>query len=184
MNVSCKRSSTSAGEPVVPDFPNNAGNYWVYSFYDSLANKSDILTITIVGQTPDKSASIWQFKYSDRIDTQYVTISQDTVIFAPAVNSPWSSYNTKIPFPLLIGNKWRGNYLNDSSYVAEINSISVPAGSFSNAYKIVEGWGGFNDYGSIISWFVPKVGIVRRYHKGVSFGLANDTFTLVSYNIH
>ena len=181
--VSCRHSSISPGETVISDFPDNVGNNWVYSFYDSLSNKSDILTITIVGQTIDKSASIWQFKYSDRIDTQYVTISQDTVFFSPVVSSPWSSYNTKIPFPLMIGNKWRGNYLNDSSYVAEKNPVSVPAGSFANAYKIVEGWGGFNDYGSIISWFVPKVGIVRRYHTGASFGLANDTFTLVSYNI-
>jgi hypothetical protein len=184
LNVSCKNSATSTTTAIPADFPNNIGNKWVYSFYDSLSNKSDYLTITIVGQTADKSAAIWQFKYPDRIDTQYVSASHDTIQFNPYISSSWFSYNNKIPFPLQVGNGWRGNYANDSTYVAEINSITVPAGTFTNAYKIVEGWGGFNDYGLIITWFVPKVGIVSRYHKGWSFGMANETFTLVSYNIN
>jgi hypothetical protein len=184
LNVSCKNASTPSTEPVPADFPNNVGNKWVYSFYDSLSNKSDYLTVTIVGQTANKSASIWQFKYSNRIDTQYVTVTSDTVHFDPHISSPWSSYNNIFLFPLQVGNGWRGDYVLDSTYIAEINSIIVPAGSFSNAYNIVERWGGFNDYGSITSWFVPKVGIVRRYHRGISFGEANDTFSLVSYNIN
>src|ERR1035437_4544851 len=137
LNPSCNNSSTLTTEPFSPDFPNNIGNKWVYSFYDSLSNKSDYLTITIVGQTADKSAAIWQFKYPDRIDTQYVTVSGDTVRFSPYISSSWSSYNNKIPFPLKVGNNWKGDYGNDTNYVAEINSIIVPAGSFSNAYKII-----------------------------------------------
>jgi hypothetical protein len=184
LNVSCKNTTTPLIATNLTDFPNNVGNKWVYSYYDSLSNKSDYLTVTIVGQTPDKLSTIWQFKYSDRIDTQYVTFSGDTVRFDPHISSPWSSYNNIFLFPLQVGNGWKDDYLLDSTFVAEINSIIVPAGSFMDAYKIVESWGGFNDYGSIISWFVPKVGIVRRYHRGISFGEANDTFSLLSYNIN
>ena len=184
LNVSCKNSTAPLTNTSTPDFPNTIGNKWVYSLYDSLSKTSEYLTITIIGQTPDKSSAIWQFKYSDRIDTQFVTVSGDTVRFNPHISSPWSSYNNIFLFPLKVGNGWKGDYLIDSTYVAEINSIIVPAGSFSNAYKIVESWGGFNDYGSIISWFVPKVGIVSLYHKGWSIPVINETFNLVSYNIY
>jgi hypothetical protein len=179
LNSSCKKSSELPTQPASADFPNTVGDYWSYAFYDSLSNKSDILTISIVGQTLDKSISIWQFKYSDRIDTQYVSISGDTVTFSPQISSPWSSYNTKIIFPLIVGNGWRTYF--DTTFISSTNYIGVPAGSFPTAYRIDEIWGGFNDYGTIVSWFVPKVGFVSRYHRGTSFGTANESFNLISY---
>lgn len=180
LSPSCKNSPTQISEVPSMEFPNNIGNSWTYSHFDSLAQKSDSVLVTIVGQTnltPDQVATIWQFKYPNRIDTGYVTVSQDTVRLVS------SGRSFRILFPLQVGNKWVEDYVNDTNRVVGYGPITVVAGSFSGAYQIVESWGGFNDYGSIARWFVPAVGIVRMYHRGWSFGEANETYELIRYQI-
>lgn len=185
VNFSCKDSTTQTNDFGTSYFPNKVGTTWNYSFYDSLAKTNGNVIVTIVGETTilsDQSATIWEYKYPDRTDTLYVTISTDTVRIIRSLLSPW--YNQKFIIPLAVGNHWKGDWMNDTCYVSESNSVRVAAGNFSNGYKIVEGWGALNDYGFVHSWFVPYVGIVSKWHKGWSFGMANDYYELVSYKIN
>lgn len=180
-NLSCKKSPTEPNELPTNIFPNKVGNIWVYAHHDSLSNFSDTLIVTIVGQktiSNNQPATIWQYKFPSRMDTVYVAFVGDTV------RSITNNHPFRIIFPLQIGKKWNGDYwFSDTTRVLLKESISTVAGSFAESYKIVEDWVGLNDFGQKTLWFVSNVGIVRIYHIGYNFGMANETFELISYSL-
>lgn len=178
--ISCKDSSTSPNTSSTDIFPNKLGSNWIYAHHDSLSHLSDTLTVTIVGATTlsnNQSAMIWQYRRSTNIDTVYVFNAGDTVRFVT------NTHSFRILFPLQIGSKWGGDYLNDTIRILQKAPISVVAGTFADSYEIQETWGGLNDYGQFTRWFVPNAGFVRIYHTGASFGMANETFELINYSI-
>jgi len=181
INISCNDSSTGPSTSSTDIFPNKLGNTWIYAHHDSLSNLSDTLTVTIVGETTlsnNQSAMIWQYRLSNNIDTVYVFNVGDTVRFVT------NRHPFRILFPLQIGSKWGGDYgLNDTIRILQKAPISVVAGTFANSYEIQETWGGLNDYGQFTRWFAPNAGLIRIYHTGASFGMANETFELISYSI-
>lgn len=62
-----------------------------------------------------------------------------------------------------------------------------PAGTtgkdFPNSFLIQEIWGGLNDCGKILTWYVPGVGIVKKHQWEISFGMANAYWELMSHVI-
>ena len=190
INCSCKNSPTQAKDSSAIDFPNKVGDTWTYIHFDSLYRKLDTAFVTIVGQTTmgsNQAATIWQFKSSEGVDTNYVVVSDNAVYFGGGVSDDTVLYALsaivyRLIFPLKVGNEWSGGYFNDTDRVVNISSIAVAAGNFSTAYEVVETWGlGFNQDWSISRWFVPGVGIVRIYYHGVTPGMANETYELIRY---
>lgn len=182
---SCKQNPAQPPSAKPTDyFPNQIGNTWIYSFYDSVTNNADTVTIKITGETtlPDnKRATIWQRKFSNYTDTFLVSIYADTVRIIPKQNIYVEWINTKFIFPLYVGLKWVGDFIRDTCMVVEKSSYTVPAGSFTNTFRIDEWWMGFNDYGAKSIWFVPKVGIVKV--RTIRFLVSNENWELLSYNV-
>lgn len=165
-------------------FPNTVGDEWTYFYFDSLAMASDTVRVQVAGKitTPDsRQLTFWTYQYSSRTDTQYVEVRGDTVrMFA---DPTLFLEKTRFVFPLKVGKSWKGGFVSDSSRVVDSLSVTVAAGSFPTAFVIEETWAAFNDYGIIHTYFVPEVGIVKKHHRGFSFGLANNYWELLSYRI-
>ncbi|GAB4329905.1 MAG: hypothetical protein Kow0037_05280 [Calditrichia bacterium] len=64
-------------------FPNSIGSRWTFSYYDSLLNCSDTVTVEITGDTfffgGSQKVRIWEYRYRNAMDREYVEISGDTV---------------------------------------------------------------------------------------------------------
>lgn len=167
----------------VSEFPTSTGSQWTYAVFDSLAQQRDTLVVTVFGQTilpGGIPASIWQLAYRSHTDTQYVNVSGDTVRFYIYPNSQWAQ--PKYLFPLWLNKSWRLAPM-ESTAVAQIGWVETPVGSFPYAYLVEKLWGGFNDYGTLRTWLVPNLGIVKLHRRGVSFGQANVVWELMGYRI-
>ena len=186
--ISCRKKSTvtrSHENQVLEYFPNSIGSRFIYFYFDSLSMHSDTVTVSIVDTiTYDniKQLTVWEYIYSSKIDTRYVYSSGDTVKIYNDLENWW--INTTYLFPLEIGKGWRGGFINDTSTVVDQVSITVPAGEFANTFLIEETWGALNEYGYILTWFVPEVGIVKKlnWQRGWS-SWARETWELIGYHI-
>jgi hypothetical protein len=187
LTASCQKRSTGINGPEdrgLEDFPNTVGSRFVYFYFDSVSMSSDTVVASIVGMITfdsTKQATVWEYTYSSKTDSKYVYISDDTVKICNDVNTWWG--NTIYVFPLKVGKGWKGDFVTDTSTVIDTVAISVPAGEFSHAFVIEEKWGALNDYGQVLTWFVPKVGMIKKHGRGWSFGLANETWELIEYEI-
>jgi hypothetical protein len=194
--ASCQKRSTGINgseDGGVEDFPNTIGSRFVYSYFDSVSMASDTVVASIVGMTAldgtpacqslsgRKEATVWEYTYSSKTDSKYVYVSGDTVKICSDLNTWWG--NTFYVFPLKVGKGWKGDFPTDTSTVVDRVAISVPAGEFSHAFVIEEKWGALNDYGHVLTWLVPKVGMIKTHRRGWSFGLANETWELIEYHI-
>jgi len=185
----CKQNNsgiTSPGSDNIDSyFPNSIGTQWRYFYYDSLCNNSDTVIVEIIADTSfanDRIARIWEYRYRTSIKRKYVEFLGDTINIYDNLNTLWG--NTKFIIPFEIGEKWKGDFATDSSYVEENIPLTVIAGNFSECYIIKETWGVFNDYGQIYTWYVPNVGIVKKHHLGWSFGEANYYWELMDYYLN
>ncbi len=182
---SCNDSITNpTNENAITDFPNKIGDEWKYFYYDSLTSSADTVIVSIVSDTTfnvNKTAKVWKYTFRNKIEYYFVEILNDTVRIFHSLESFWD--NTKFVFPLKVGKKWRGDFVNDSSSVIDRDSISVLAGHFRDSYLIQEGWGALNDYGRVLTNFVPGIGIVKKHHLGWSFGTANNYWELMEYKL-
>jgi hypothetical protein len=167
------------------DFPSIIGTQFVFLFVNNLSITSDTVIVSIVGNTTfdeNKQATVWEYEFSSKTDTEYVYFSGDTVKVYDDLSSWW--INTKYVFPLELGKGWKGDFATDTSTVFDITSISVPAGDFSNAFVIEEAWAVTNEYGHVVTWFVPKVGIVKKLHREIAWTYWVDTeWELIDYHV-
>lgn len=184
--ISCSENST---DPVskntdqfisvpVDDFPNTPGTFWKYAWYDSLTATADTVLVSISQNFSAGDTTLWKYHFKTGIDSQFVVIKQDTVNIFEYLNYEYPRY--VIVFPLKTGNAWTNRFYEDS--VVAVENIQV-LGKTKQAYIIREEWGILNDYGTIKSWFVPGIGIVKKNHTGYSFGTANNTWNLIEYSI-
>ena len=184
--LSACENSTENKPPEVNtgSFPNKVGDEWVYAVHDSLNGSVDTLTVSIVGTTMGngKDLTIWVRNSHNYNDTLYVYVDNNTVYY---YEDPYPNIvDHKIVFPLEAGKTWTNpDQVSDSSIVKNIEDISVPAGNFSDAFRIERNWGGFNVYGYSITWFVENVGIVKFYRRILGFDNIKETWDLLSYNI-
>jgi hypothetical protein len=184
LGVGCTDQCTRPAKSPIPwDFPNRSGFTWTYATYDSIQQREDTLKVTVLHEItlPDGlPATAWEFASASSIDTQYVSIVGDTVRVMTEPGNIWGS--TKYVFPLQVGSAWSGDGGIDSSRVVAMGTVTVPAGSFTEAYRI-EQWGGaLNDYWFIDSWFVPHVGLVFQYRWEFGFSNARITLSLTEYS--
>jgi hypothetical protein len=167
----------------VSEFPTSVGSQWTYAVFDSLAQQRDTLVVTVFGQTilpGNIPASIWQLAYRSYTDTLYVKVAGDTVQFYRYPHDQWT-----LPgylFPLWLYKSWPSSLM-EYTQVVQISRVVTPAGEFPTAYVVEKVWSGFNDSGTLRTWLVPRIGIVKLHRKGVSFGAANVVWELLGYRI-
>ncbi|MBM2841986.1 MAG: hypothetical protein HW412_2514 [Bacteroidetes bacterium] len=174
---------TAIGGFNLTDFPNSQGSRWTYFVYDSLAQRSDTLVVTVGGQTilpGNIPATIWQFAYLTRTDTMFVVVAGDTLRFYRYPNYSFGEVN--FLFPLFLGKGWMFLF-GDTNTVVQVGPLITPGGFFSVTYLVEKLWTFPNDYGVLRAWLVPRVGIAKLHRRGVSFGQANVTWELLSYHV-
>lgn len=162
------------------DFPNTLGTSWTYGTFDSLTRQTDTAVVTVSGHTilPNtKSVTVWQTAYRSRTDSQYVSVSGDTVTVY------YRSDVTVYVFPFHVGQGWKGPSGNDSNMVTQRGTISVPAGSFQNGFRIQRALSGLNVRKQSSVWLVPLIGIVDVHQTTVGFEFENTTWRLLAYHI-
>jgi hypothetical protein len=168
-------------------FPNDVGSVWIYSVYDSLTQASYDMTVSIVDTVTmaDTPVTVWVYEDGGDADTLFVSVAGDTVTFH---NSDRTYLTGMYVFPLSVGEEWNcGQSCAWEYIVEERGDVDVPAGRFSNAYKIRGRLGGFNYYGRNSEWFAPHIGAVRVYRYSICTVCSpmidvNETWKLISYN--
>jgi hypothetical protein len=128
-----------------------------------------------------EEATLWQTTYNDFIDTQYVTITADTVRISPHPDAYWGI--RKYVFPLQVGKGWNGDFISDTTSVVEKRKLHIEAGRFLCAFRLEETWGALNDYGAISTWYSAGTGILYKHERSWGFGFQNRTWELLSFKI-
>ena len=173
-------------------FPHAVGNWWIYDVYDSVRSTSDTVTVTIVDTTRLENgalATVWLYEYPDRVDTQYVTVSGDTVNMYSDRQRSTNFRSARYVLPLEVGNGWRGLLISDSTIVRDKDSVCVTAGCLPGGFRIESNWGGFNVYGHRTDWLVPGIGVVSIHLQWICtvcmgpFPGINEYWDLLSYDV-
>jgi hypothetical protein len=179
-------SSTSNTNPKPADtdvFPNKVGDKWTYSVYDSLSGTTDTLNVQIVGttlNTNNKSLKIWIFNSRFFNDSLFVSVTDSAVIFYEDRNA--TLLNQVFEFPLEINKYWMNPNLQfDSTMVTAKESVTVPSGTYPDAYRLERTWLSLNVHGHSKTWFVNNIGIVKLYERIQGFDNINQTRELLSY---
>ena len=119
-------------------FPNADGNWWEYQYSDSLT-----LKLELSGTGTINSTEVQRLVWNDEgeINTDYL-LKNDAEIILYTTPHSWSAF-TLAKLPIEEGNSWqafRMIVLEDTTiitaHVEEKQSISVPAGEFSDCYPI------------------------------------------------
>jgi hypothetical protein len=184
-------------EPIETHFPNAIGMLWKYQVYDSLTEVTDTVwfsvTDTFTLSTGD-FVTLWREK---RIGAErhyfrlsFLGFRGDTLeTFDDSVGVP---ANERIVFPLELSSSWTGPVaVDDTSTVAQIGQIEVPAGKFNNGARIDRSWNlDFEEGGNWSqTWVVPDVGVVSRYRRSqFSDGTkiivtTNEIWELIEYDL-
>jgi len=160
--------------------------HWFYLVNDRIADRTDTVLVVIEDSTTLATgvpATVWKLYHPDRTVTQYVTIENDSVkIFRDS----YGKYPVEIYiFPLEIGNYWTvSTAVHDTNTVVKRESVFVPAGDFKNPFRIERSWNIFENAASITTWFVPKVGMIKRNQQSMSLrGFTNQTWQLLDYDV-
>jgi hypothetical protein len=163
-------------------FPNKVGDHWVYRFNDSRIYVNIVKGVRLANGRP---ANTWTYQYPNGVDTNYVqTNNNETNIFhSNAVHE-----KLRYLMPLFVGESWVLNEEHgDTIQVIAQVSVTVPAGTFKNAFVLVNKI----DRGVFIGnskrvdsiWLVPYIGIVRRVQQEyqMSAALGNGVWELEKY---
>ena len=143
------------------NFPLSLGSTWKYAIYDSINHRADTVEVSITDSTflnDGVPAAVWQYAYSDSVDTQYVVQAGDSILIyrSPDVRS----LSLVLVLPLEVGREWT-NSPPASMKVTTREKVDVPDGSFARALRIEQHPFIGNFYGGTTYWFVPDVGLVR-----------------------
>ena len=109
---------------------------------------------------------VWVYEFEDYIDTQYVSIKNDSILFYDHMD-PLLVGNYYI-FPFEVGSGWGSSI--DTSYVIEQTTIITEAGEFVNSYRIKRQNNGYNYFLDADMWFVNKIGIVAIEKVEINLG--------------
>jgi hypothetical protein len=175
-------SSQNNQEFDLSNFPDTVGDYWNYSVFDSLSFHIYNVNVSITQQVPQLvgTTNEWVTAGGPFGDTSYAYTSSDEIDFYN--NNDFTYPSSTFIFPLEPGLGWGTSI--DTSYVLGIETVSVPAGNFDNAYHIVRNAYSFNYILNVDYWIVPNVGIVKKhkYERDLSVIEASN-WQLESYNV-
>ncbi len=173
--LSCEKENKN-----VDYFPNQIGYNWMYNVYDSVANKSETLKISIIGDTKTDGleSKIWLLDYPDHADTIFVSENKDTVIFNTSTVK--KIYIT----PFFVNQSWEElKTSTNKSEVIGLEHITTEAGSFSNIYVITRNIKSPNYSLSEKIYYKPTIGIIKLYSKEFNMGpFKIETWELKNFN--
>lgn len=188
---SCDRNNNATPNPSKSDtvaiaaFPNQIGDSWTYSVFDSITLKTQTVVVKITGDTVfsnNEKFKVWEYFYPDKRETVYVNIVGDTVNF----NFKYGFYNTKYIFPLFFGKSWLSGKpgINPPTIVENVESLTLPAGTFNDCYQIKTTLASYNYVLITTNWFMPGVGFVQKHIFERNLGLADvQTWKLEKYTV-
>lgn len=180
---SCRRVSNPVGPPSIGSgyFPNTIGSYWVYEVFDSIAMRRYTKDVRIADtvRLNDVLVQVWARCDTAKCDTLFLWVDRDTV-WRYFLNG---GYDREIMYvlPLVVGQIWPRRF-GGRDTVSTLETMIVQ-GQLLNAYRVDGVWGGFNVRESEGRWFVPYVGLVKRYYRCVGFCDDNETWELKHYVI-
>ncbi len=171
-------------------FPSTVGTTWDYRWHDDVAEATNTVTVSVAGTASLPrygTVKILTYEAGAAPDTGFLAVTGDTVSFLQKSYYPLGQYPRVAVFvlPLEVGATWRRPFFfNDTSRVEAVETVTVPAGTFAGAIRIQETWGpAFNSFGSVTTWVVPGVGIVKEDRREYSLGpLAEYQRELIAYH--
>ena len=134
---------------------------------------------------------IWVYKILSNTDTVIVTSNNDSVTVYENYCStcPNSTLYTRMKYflPLQTGIIWFSNFIwGDTTKVLNNNSLTVPAGTFTNTFELSKKIGYVvNTKTNNEIWFTPNVGLTKLNQNEYNLGpvLGNGLWELDSYNV-
>ena len=172
---SCKKEQKNTMS--VSDFPLKVGNSWTYQRSDTVSASSVVIdtTVTTIPATTTfngRQAYLWVETSKHSIDTSYVYLIADSVIF---LNK--SGYIEEYYFPILVGSSWV--FYNCTS----ISSQEINGKNYSNVYTISRNSSLMGDYTTEDIKIVPGIGIVSQWRNEFGQG-ANVVYKKILINYH
>lgn len=205
---SCLKNNTATPANAIK-FPTAQGDYWVYKVTNYQNNTVDTVTVSVVGSIKDPlqqgNLTILQLKWPDKIDSQYVSIVNDTLAFytgAYIESEDQIGYfvHNFIVYPFPSGKSYTSvlmptaNVVDFSDTVRMISSQSVDI----NLNKVPQNFTAFHeekiilipnstpvDWVSIITDdFVPGIGIIKEtIIRGMVTSALIETWELLNCHI-
>ena len=184
--AACEKSSVTNPPSTTgtSTFPNKVGDKWTYAVYDSISNSFDTLTTEIAGTivVNNQTLSIWVMNSNSYKDSLFVSADNESVVFYQDRNA--TIIDHKYELPLVVGNYWYNpGQQFDSTTVKDKESVTVPAGSYPEVFKLERKWGSFNVYGNSDTWIDNDIGIVKLYRRIYGYDNIKETWQLLSYTL-
>ncbi|EDP72063.1 hypothetical protein FBALC1_13217 [Flavobacteriales bacterium ALC-1] len=188
MLISCDKQELNSMQNDAEYFPNSVGLYWKYQRHDSISNiiTIDTINVSITADTliSNKIFKIWEYEFTNSIKKYYVTQSNDSVFI---YDSPQIDVIEKIYIiPFALNDGWViPTRRNDTSYVANIQDITINEMTYDDVFKIKRREFGFANNAKFETiWFKPYVGLVRIDLYYFSLGPYKDeTWLLIDTNV-
>jgi len=191
-------SPINGGRHSIEQLPSQIGMLWKYEVYDSLAETTDTVWISvtdldhrsIAGSTMFIWGSYWTTR--DSVVWGNVIIRGDTVDIHTDTSQTVPYRYERLVFPLELGREWVLPFGVDTSRVAEVGTIQVPAGTFTDAARVERVWNRDFEGGCDRSatWIAPNVGVVSRHlidsanpGDGNFIVTMNQTWQLYDYDL-
>lgn len=196
---SCSNKNSVTPPPVIMNsavFPNSAGDTWTYEVYDSTTSTTDTMIVSVAGSKnlPDgKNLKIWLFRSTSGNRASYLSYFGDSLFVYSGPDTVYlysdgtgTSVHTSYVFPMSVGSEWENHLAGivDSSFVTEQNTITTPAGTFTNSFHIERLHAGLNDYIHSSVWFKNDIGLVEFDVDETGFVLDRFSCRLISYHIN
>ena len=191
-------SPTNGGSHPIGQLPSQIGMLWKYQVYDSLAETTDTVWISVTDldhrSITGSAVFIWGSYWTtrDSVVWRNVIFRGDTVdIYTDTAQTEPDRYE-RLVFPLELGREWVLPFGVDTSRVAEVGTIQVPAGTFTGAARVERVWNrdfeGGHDQST--SWIAHNVGVVSRHYLTLSnpgdgnfIVTTNQTWQLYDYDL-
>lgn len=180
---------------LIQDFPNKIGNQWIYKMTSS-PYSFDSVKVEITGQLTlpnGLNAKTWTYEYhypsgGYLLDSLWVADSANQVlVFWPSCFNCVPSKKLNYILPLAVGNSWGSSiYVLDTTQVLSQAVEQVPAGTFTNVFKVAKTVGYIANSVTQDTMFIKnKVGLIkyRQFEYSLAFGYGNGLWELVSYHV-
>ncbi len=143
-------------------FPTQEGSYWIYEVTDSIQNIYDTLKVSILDNTilsNGKAVKIWEYRYSENVDTLFVAIEEDTISFYQGTITSFAE-KLKIIFPLFDNKNWDTRV--GEANVGPNEYLCLPSTRNYYTYRITIYPTHFMNSAGIDQYFIsPGIGIIK-----------------------
>ncbi len=191
-----KEKQLPSNQKAAEVFPNKTGDQWTYKLTTYNAD-IDTVKVEIVsqGKLPNgANAKIWKYTYIypslTYTDTVWVSSNNNEVRI---YDNPCRTCTGKMPFerlryilPLKVGKFWLTNAAyGDTTKVLDQENVSVPAGTFSNVFRLSKVRGYVtNSWTNDTIYFKEHVGLVKFSQNEFILGplIGNGVWELINYN--